>query len=96
MPVTVGPIEAIELRGAVVDLRTRALVAAVVPAPRFGREGEVAAGVQRAADGHADLADVSRALTASFGDLSSAAPADWRVIVIDDPQNRSNVAAGLK
>ncbi len=59
VPVTVGPIEAIELRGTVVDLRTRALVAAVVPAPRFGREGEVAAGVQRAADSHADLADVS-------------------------------------
>jgi hypothetical protein len=42
-----------------------------------------------------DLADVSRNLTATFGDLSSAAPADWRVIVIDEPQNRSNIAAAL-
>jgi hypothetical protein len=41
------------------DLRWRALVAAVVPAPRFGREGEVLAGVRTARDAGADLADVS-------------------------------------
>lgn len=47
------------LGGTSFDLRWRALVAAVVPAPRFGREGEVLAGVRTARDAGADLADVS-------------------------------------
>ncbi len=47
------------LGGTSFDLRWRALVAAVVPAPRFGREGEVLAGVRAARDAGADLADVS-------------------------------------
>jgi hypothetical protein len=47
------------LGGISFDLRWRALVAAVVPAPRFGREGEVLAGVRTARDAGADLADVS-------------------------------------
>jgi hypothetical protein len=49
----------VELRGRTYDLSTRALVAAVVPAPRFGREGEVAAAVEQARQARADLADVS-------------------------------------
>jgi hypothetical protein len=61
VPVSAGAAGAarIELRGRAYDLSTRALVAAVVPVPRFGREGEVAAAVQRAHDARADLADVS-------------------------------------
>jgi hypothetical protein len=54
-----GSVPSIELRGVVIDVRARGLVAAVVPAPRFGREGEVAAAVERAAAARADLADVS-------------------------------------
>jgi hypothetical protein len=47
------------LAGRSVDLRARVLVAGVVPAPRFGREGEVlaTAAILRAAG--ADLVDVS-------------------------------------
>jgi hypothetical protein len=54
-----GAAAQLDLRGEVVDLRTRALVAAVVGPPRFGREGEVAAAVAAVADARADLADVS-------------------------------------
>ena len=42
-----------------VDLATRALVAGVVPAPRFGRENEVVATADAVAAGGADLVDVS-------------------------------------
>jgi hypothetical protein len=41
-----------------VDLATRALVVGVVPAPRWARDAEVAAGVRAAADAGADLVDV--------------------------------------
>ena len=59
-PVVLGGAAArLDLRGHVVDLRTRALVAAVVGPPRFGRENEVAAAVAGAAQARADLADVS-------------------------------------
>jgi hypothetical protein len=61
VPVSAGAQAAprLELRGHTHDLRTRALVAAVVPGPRFGREAEVQAAVARAAEARADLADVS-------------------------------------
>lgn len=42
----------------VVDLATRALVVAVVPPPRWGREAEVLAGVAAAAEAGADLVEV--------------------------------------
>jgi hypothetical protein len=41
-----------------VDLATRALVVAVVPPPRWGREAEVLAGVRQAADAGADVVEV--------------------------------------
>lgn len=41
------------------DLRSRVLVAGVVPAPRFGRENEVAATARAVAASGADLVDVS-------------------------------------
>jgi hypothetical protein len=41
-----------------VDLATRALVVAVVPPPRWGREAEVLAGVAAAADAGADVVEV--------------------------------------
>lgn len=41
------------------DLRWRALVGAVVPAPRFGREGEVLASVRAAGQAGADVAVTS-------------------------------------
>ena len=47
------------LGGTPVDLSVRALVAAVIPTPRFGRENEVVATVAAAASAGADLADVS-------------------------------------
>ena len=43
----------------VVDLSTRALVAGVVPSPRFGREGEVVATATAITDRGADLVDIS-------------------------------------
>jgi hypothetical protein len=51
----------LRLGGTTVDLRTRALAAGVVPAPRFAREGEVLAAVAAAREAGADLADVSLA-----------------------------------
>ncbi|HLM62853.1 MAG TPA: hypothetical protein VK306_01020 [Acidimicrobiales bacterium] len=54
-----GAAARLEVVGTAVDLRTRAVVAAVVGTPRFGREGEVLAGVAAARDAHADLVDVS-------------------------------------
>lgn len=59
VPVDAAGAARVELRGRTYDLTTRALVAAVVPPPRFGREGEVAAAVQRVHEARADLADVS-------------------------------------
>lgn len=47
------------LRGQVVDLAARVLVAGVVPAPRFGRENEVVATAAAVTDSGADLVDVS-------------------------------------
>lgn len=41
-----------------VDLTTRAVVVAVVPTPRFGREAEVVAGVYAAASAAADVVEV--------------------------------------
>jgi hypothetical protein len=47
------------LAGRPVDLRARVLVAGVVPAPRFGREGEVLATAATLRAAGADLVDVS-------------------------------------
>ena len=47
------------LAGQPVDLRARVLVAGVVPAPRFGREGEVLATAATLRAAGADLVDVS-------------------------------------
>ncbi|MFP3902050.1 MAG: hypothetical protein ACLFXM_14450 [Acidimicrobiia bacterium] len=55
------PDVALTLGGTEVDLRTRALVAGVVPPPRFARESEVLAAVAAVRDAGADLADVSLA-----------------------------------
>lgn len=49
----------LSLGGGVVDLATRVLVAGVVPAPRFGREGEVVATAAALVASGADLVDVS-------------------------------------
>ncbi len=51
----------LQVGGRFVDLATRVLVAGVVPAPRFGREGEVAATAGAVVASGADLADVSLA-----------------------------------
>lgn len=55
------PDVALVLGGTEVDLRTRALVAGVVPPPRFARESEVLASVAAVRRAGADLADVSLA-----------------------------------
>ncbi|HEX6237996.1 MAG TPA: hypothetical protein VFZ68_12430 [Acidimicrobiales bacterium] len=55
------PDVALTLGGTEVDLRTRALVAGVVPPPRFARESEVLAAVAAVRDAGVDLADVSLA-----------------------------------
>lgn len=47
------------LAGRSVGLRTRVLVAGIVPAPRFGRESEVLATAAAVRDAGADLLDVS-------------------------------------
>jgi hypothetical protein len=49
----------VPLAGEPVDLRVRALVAGVVPAPRFAREAEVAATARSVAASGADVVDVS-------------------------------------
>jgi hypothetical protein len=53
------------LGGQRVDLRTRVLVAGVVPPPRFGREGEVLATAASLRAAGADLVDVSLPLRLS-------------------------------
>ncbi|HEX6420962.1 MAG TPA: hypothetical protein VFZ77_20840 [Acidimicrobiales bacterium] len=50
---------ALTLGGRAVDLATRALVAGVVPQPRFGREGEAVATAAALEDAGADLVDAS-------------------------------------
>src|SRR5262245_36361765 len=47
----------LSLGGRAVDLTARALVVAVVPSPRWGREAEVLAGVRQAAAGGADVVE---------------------------------------
>jgi hypothetical protein len=49
----------VTVAGTPIDLRSRVLVAGVVPAPRFGRENEVAATARAVAASGADLVDVS-------------------------------------
>jgi hypothetical protein len=49
----------VHIGGVDVDLRSRVLVAGVVPSPRFGREAEVDAAVGALASLGADIADVS-------------------------------------
>jgi hypothetical protein len=51
--------DVLSLAGSPVDLRSRVLVVGVVPAPRFGRENEVAATARAVAAAGADLVDVS-------------------------------------
>jgi hypothetical protein len=51
--------DVVSLAGTPVDLRSRVLVVGVVPAPRFGRETEVAATAVAVAATGADLVDVS-------------------------------------
>jgi hypothetical protein len=51
--------DVVSLAGTAVDLRRRVLVVGVVPAPRFGRENEVAATARAVAASGADLVDVS-------------------------------------
>jgi hypothetical protein len=51
--------DVVSLAGTPVDLRSRVLVVGVVPAPRFGRESEVAATAVAVAASGADLVDVS-------------------------------------
>jgi hypothetical protein len=51
--------DVVSLAGTPVDLRSRVLVVGVVPAPRFGREAEVAATAVAVAASGADLVDVS-------------------------------------
>jgi len=58
-PPPVPRVGELDMGGTHVDLRARALVAAIVPPPRFGREGEVLAGLAAAQAAGADLADVS-------------------------------------
>lgn len=49
----------LSLGGAEIDLRCRALVAAAIPAPRFGRESEVVASLRAARQAGADLVEAS-------------------------------------
>ena len=51
--------DVVSLAGTPIDLGSRVLVAGVVPAPRFGRENEVAATARAVAASGADLVDVS-------------------------------------
>ncbi|MGH9113364.1 MAG: hypothetical protein ACRDZN_13885 [Acidimicrobiales bacterium] len=78
------------------DLRWRALVAAVVPAPRFGREGEVVAGVRTARDAGADLADVSlspRLIGPAAG--AGLVPVLVRATSVDEAAAARRAGAGL-
>ena len=93
-----------------VDLATRAVVVAVVPPPRFGREAEVLAGVRAAALSGADIVEVpadSRLLgpAAAGGELpiaaqvttSAAARAAWAAgarLLLVPAADADEVAAG--
>jgi hypothetical protein len=95
-----SPVPSVDLTLAVghttFDLRWRALVAAVVPAPRFGREGEVLAGVRTARDAGADLADVSlspRLIGPAAG--AGLVPVVVRATSVDEAAAARRAGAGL-
>jgi hypothetical protein len=56
-PVTI-PALGLSFGAGPIDLATRALVVAVVPTPRWGREAEVLAGVRQATEAGADVVEV--------------------------------------
>jgi hypothetical protein len=73
-----------------------ALVAGVVPAPRFGREAEVIAGARAVRAAGADLADVSLppALLGPVAHAGGAAPVVARVPGVDDADAARRAGAG--
>ena len=78
------------LPGAPADLRARVLVVGVVPAPRFGREGEVVATARAVVERGADLVDVSLAARL----LGPAARAVARPVVVRARDLEAAAAAG--
>jgi hypothetical protein len=78
-----------------IDLATRALVVAVVPPPRWGREAEVLAGVRQAAEAGADVVEAP-AEPRLLGPAASAGivPVAARVTTLDGA--RAAWAAGAR
>ncbi|HEY3144216.1 MAG TPA: hypothetical protein VGJ86_24005, partial [Acidimicrobiales bacterium] len=76
-----------------VDLATRALVVAVVPTPRWGREAEVLAAVAAAADSGADLAEVP-AEPRLLGPAAAQGAVPVAVRVGDTAEARAALSAG--
>jgi hypothetical protein len=78
------------------DIRHRALVAAVVPMPRFGRESEVAAAIRAAGQAGADLVDASLPLRlVGPAARSGAMPVAVRVASGDEAGRARAAGAGL-
>lgn len=88
-----SPAGSLLLAGRPTDLRVRALVVAVVPMPRFGREGEVAAAVAAAAASGADLADVSHG-PRLLGPVARGGPVPVCARVVDLEAGAAAAAAG--
>jgi hypothetical protein len=79
-----------------VDLATRALVAGVVPAPRFAREAELVAAANATADAGADLLDVSLEPTLVGAAARSARrPVVSRVATADEARAAHHAGAQL-
>jgi hypothetical protein len=58
LPPVTKPAVGLSFGAGPIDLTTRALVVAVVPTPRWGREAEVLAGLRQAAEAAADVVEV--------------------------------------
>jgi hypothetical protein len=76
-----------------VDLATRAVVVAVVPTPRFGREAEVLAGVAAAGESGADIVEVP-AEPKLLGPAAQQSEAPIAALVSSNAAARGAVAAG--
>ncbi len=78
------------------DLRARVLVAAVVPAPRFGREAEVVASARALRDAGADLVDVSLppALLGPVARTGGVGPVVARVAGLPEADTARRAGAG--
>jgi hypothetical protein len=93
-PVTTPALD-LSLGAGPIDLATRALVVAVVPTPRWGREAEVLAGVRQATEAGADVVEVP-AEPRLLGPAAAAGLAPVAARVTTAAAARAAVSAGAR